>query len=431
MKVDPTKLYLQSTGIVPNVIDTPLQKPSSKQTYPLYQGKVLNVEPSHLWLKRLGASNPSPIGALLKEKIRNEILLDKHDPAFPDKLIETWQKYGFAVVLDKNLNSHAVQETYKTMKVFFAQDPVYKSKLGSPGANNNDGYIPPDTEVSVSAIGNSGEAQKSANVFEMVHRNTSGKNRDIDDDLGKTFKTLTDNLVGMLYGQAKGIARAVSVGLSNKGFLTPDGKELDENYFINLMKDDRGKVDDLNLMRLTHCKAFSLEEANTFSCTLAHTDLNFFTILPTANREGLQIWYEDFDSPENSGWVQLDAPKDSYIVNLADEADILTRGYLRSTPHRVISPLGEDRYSIVFFVNFKRDVDLQKAKLFHPVYIGSSRFEQESVPRINGQNLTAANFANLRIMDIGLIPKDVGRDKLNFIPIEDLEYMKSQVEQSS
>lgn len=409
-------LITKTTNSTP-ILNSDLQTPP-EVSYPLYPGAVLHVEPSHLWLQRLAISNVSPIANEIRTNLKKEILLDKNSADFPDRLINTWKKYGFAVVQDKNFDSHSIQETYKIMREFFANDINYKSQLGSLGPNNNDGYVPPDTEISVSAIGSS-EIRSQANVFEFVHRTADGKNKNIDDELGKDFQKLTDALANVLYNQAKDVAKAMAIGLKNKGFLTPEGKELNDDYFVNLMDVKSSEINDLNLMRLTHCKAYEIEANSSFSCTLAHTDLNFASFLPTATKAGLEIWYEDPEHPENNGWVQLDAPKDAYIVNLADQADILTRGYLKSTPHRVISPIGEDRYSIIFFAGFNRNTDLTKAKLLHPLYTGTSRFEQESIPRIRDGKLTALSFTNLRRLDIGVFPKSE-----DFIPIQDLDYMK-------
>ncbi len=421
-------MTMKTSAITPTTLtptiktsETPIKSSNpqeQKVSYPLYPGAVLHVEPSHLWLQRLATSNVSPVAETIRSNLKKEILLDKNAPDFADRLIDTWQKYGFAVVQDKDFDSQSVQEAYKIMRSFFAKDISYKSQLGSLGPNNNDGYIPPDTEISVSAIGSS-EIRSQANVFEIIHRTADGKNKNIDDELGKEFQGLTDALVNILHAQAKDIGKAMAIGLRNKGFLTPEGKELNDDYFVKLMHVEPEEINDLNLMRLTHCKAYELEEGSSFSCTLAHTDLNFASLLPTATKAGLEIWYEDTEHPENTGWVQLDAPKDAYIVNLADQADILTRGYLKSTPHRVISPIGEDRYSIIFFAGFNRNIDLIKAKLTHPLYTGSSRFEQESLPRIKDGNLTALSFTNLRRLDIGVFPESE-----NFIPIKDLEYMK-------
>lgn len=423
MKINPLVPHVQNSIVnatLSPTTSTPQKNQEEIKEYPLYNGKVLNVEPSHLWLKRLGQNNT--IQDSQKEKIKNEILLDKHDPNFPNKLIDSWQKYGFAIIKDKDSDSHTIEETYKIMRVFFQKDISYKKQLGLVGQNNNDGYIPPDTEVSVSAIGNL-NIKKQINVFEMVHRTVDRKNKNINDELGKNFQELTDKLLVDLHTQAKEIAKAMAIGLQNKGFLTPTGKKLNENYFTNLMEVNQGEIDDLNLIRLTHCKAYEANESTNFGCTLAHTDLNFLSILPTATKEGLQIWFEDHENPENNGWVQIDAPRDSYIINLADQADILTRGYLKSTPHRVISPIGQDRYSIIFFAGFNRNTDLTKVKLSHPIYTGNSRFELESIPRIKSQELTSKSFTDLRKMDIGVLPEN---EEL-FIPIRDLEYMKTSI----
>ncbi len=379
--------------------------------------EIPGIQPSNLWLKGLATRPMSPIAKELRKIVAEEILLDKSDSNFPVKLIDAWQKYGFAVVRDSSIPKNIFPSAYDVNRRFFSMPVEYKERLGHPNATNSSGYIPPGEEVSVSALGD-GKVQR--NIYEMVHRSAHAKdNITLSDELGKEFDSSSNGLVDLLYGRGLELAHDIAIGLHEKGFLTPSGGKLPDDFFAKLIEGTNRNRSDLNLLRETHCNAQATDSKNFDGCSQAHTDLNFFTVLPAATREGLQIWYENEEHPNDSGWVQLDAPPGAYVVNLADMAEILTGGYLKSTPHRVVSPIGEDRYSIVFFVGLQRDVNLQENKLKHPGIQTASRFEEESLSRMPGQNLTAGTFTNLRCMDIGIIPENIGKEKLGFIPLSD------------
>ncbi|MBI3590855.1 MAG: isopenicillin N synthase family oxygenase [Candidatus Melainabacteria bacterium] len=381
--------------------------------------EIATAQPSHLWLKGLAARPMSPIARELRKIVAEEILLDKNDSNFPTKLIDAWQKYGFAVVRDSSIDRAVFSNAYGVNRRFFSNQIEYKEQLGHPSATNCSGYIPPGEEISVSGRGD-GKVQK--NIFEMVHSSSNPKdNTIINDNLGREFNSSSNRLVDLLYERGLELAHDIAIGLHEKGFLTPSGGRLPDDYFTKLIECTNRNRSDLNLLRQTHCNAQATDSTNFDGCSQAHTDLNFFTVLPAATKEGLQIWYENEERPEDSGWVQLDAPPGAYVVNLADMAEILTGGYLRSTPHRVVSPIGEDRYSIVFFVGLQRDANLQENKLKHPSMQATSSFETEALARMPGLELTADTFTNLRCMDIGIIPEKIGKEKLGFIPLSEMK----------
>lgn len=77
----------------------------------------------------------------------------------------------------------------------------------------------------------------------------------------------------------------------------------------------------------------------------AHTDINFFTILPKATAKGLQIY-------NNEKWIEVTVPDDAVLINGGDMLENLTNGYFKSSLHRVLDPgLSQRRYSAVFFVH--------------------------------------------------------------------------------
>ncbi|TXT10839.1 hypothetical protein VHUM_02344 [Vanrija humicola] len=79
----------------------------------------------------------------------------------------------------------------------------------------------------------------------------------------------------------------------------------------------------------------------------AHNDAGVLTLLwvePGAG--GLQV------QTLAGEWIDAPALPHSFIVNIGELLELCTQGYLRATPHRVISPLAPaDRISVPFFYN--------------------------------------------------------------------------------
>jgi isopenicillin N synthase-like dioxygenase len=77
----------------------------------------------------------------------------------------------------------------------------------------------------------------------------------------------------------------------------------------------------------------------------AHTDTGFMTFLPPADEDGLQILDRD------GTWFWPELPADALIVNMGQFLERWTNKRFRATPHRVVPPLHNDRYSLACFVN--------------------------------------------------------------------------------
>ncbi len=97
-----------------------------------------------------------------------------------------------------------------------------------------------------------------------------------------------------------------------------------------------------------------------------HHDSGLLTFILQDEIGGLQVEIdgEFVDAPPLEG---------AYIMNLGEMLQRATDGYLRATPHRVVSPSGaEDRISIAFFFNPRFE------KSFQPVELPSRLKEQAS-----------------------------------------------------
>ena len=122
----------------------------------------------------------------------------------------------------------------------------------------------------------------------------------------------------------------------------------------------------------------------------AHGDINLITLLMGAQGRGLQV-------KNNSGqWIDAIAEEDELMINIGDMLSRHTNNRLKSTIHRVINPpkehLGKSRYSIPFFM--------------HPLASMPLNCMDKCIDEKNPkafEDITAGEFLNERLIDIGLI----------------------------
>lgn len=77
----------------------------------------------------------------------------------------------------------------------------------------------------------------------------------------------------------------------------------------------------------------------------AHADTGFMTFLPPAREAGLQVLAAD------DTWFWPDVPQGGIIVNIGQFLSRWTNDRFRATPHRVLPPRDNDRYSFACFIN--------------------------------------------------------------------------------
>jgi isopenicillin N synthase-like dioxygenase len=90
----------------------------------------------------------------------------------------------------------------------------------------------------------------------------------------------------------------------------------------------------------------------------AHKDYGFLALLLQDDLGGLQV--ETLDGE----WLDAPPIPGAFVFNLGEVLEIATRGYLRATVHRVVSPPGEaERFSVPFFLGPRLDSVIEEIPL--------------------------------------------------------------------
>jgi isopenicillin N synthase-like dioxygenase len=113
---------------------------------------------------------------------------------------------------------------------------------------------------------------------------------------------------------------------------------LDEQYFRQ-----RYTRDPLILFRIfNYPHAIRSDSRETAWGVGEHTDYGLLTILRQDETGGLQV-------KSRSRWIDAPPISGSFLCNIGDMLERLTRGIYRSTPHRVLNTSSRDRLSFPFF----------------------------------------------------------------------------------
>jgi isopenicillin N synthase-like dioxygenase len=131
--------------------------------------------------------------------------------------------------------------------------------------------------------------------------------------------------------------------------------DLDESYFA-----DRYTTDPLTLFRIFSYPPPGDPELWGVG---EHTDYGLLTVLLQDDAGGLEV-------RSRSHWVSAPPVPGSFVCNIGDMLDRMTRGLYRSTPHRVQNPAPRARLSFPFFFDpnfFARvqPIDLQSGEAPH------------------------------------------------------------------
>ncbi|MCL1039037.1 isopenicillin N synthase family oxygenase [Shewanella submarina] len=112
------------------------------------------------------------------------------------------------------------------------------------------------------------------------------------------------------------------------------------------------------LLRVLHYPPLSGKEEIGAVRAAAHEDINLLTILPAANKPGLEVKTRD------GQWLEVPCDFGNLIINSGDMLKEASAGYFPSTTHRVVNPKGADigksRLSLPLFLHPNPNVVLSE-----------------------------------------------------------------------
>lgn len=156
----------------------------------------------------------------------------------------------------------------------------------------------------------------------------------------ETVLSYLDALTGLGHAIMRGIA--LSLGL-------------EASYFR-----DRYMTDPLILFRIFRYPPVPQREGEPQWGVGEHTDYGMLTILMQDDVGGLQV-----KTPR--GWIDAPPVPGSFVCNIGDMLDRMTRGLYRSTPHRVVNVSGRERFSFPFFFDPGWDARVGPIELPGPI----------------------------------------------------------------
>jgi isopenicillin N synthase-like dioxygenase len=246
----------------------------------------------------------------------------------------SFERYGFAVVVDHGIDAALIDSAWATTKALFAQptEPKMRYRAVRGGAR---GYTPFGIEIAKDASENDlKEFWHVGRELPPGRRYSNSMPPNIWPEEPADFRAVFLELFAAF--DAVG-ARLLS-GIARYLGLKPD-------WFVEPVRDGN------SVLRLLHYPPVSPEAPGVRAG--AHEDINLITLLLGAEEAGLELLDRD------GQWLAIDPPPGALVVNVGDMLQRLTNHVLPSTTHRVVNPpperRGVPRYSMPFFLHLASD----------------------------------------------------------------------------
>jgi len=257
-----------------------------------------------------------------------------------DEIGRACRDMGFFYVVGHGVDKQLILRLEELSRQFFAQDETHKMSIRMQLAGRAwRGYFPVGGELT------SGKPDNKEGIY-------FGQELDDDHPLVRALtpihgKNLFPDIPGFRETLLEYLAAQTKLGHTlMSGIALSLG--LEETYFA-----DRYTGDPLILFRIFNYPGV----ASTAGSSTApwgvgeHTDYGVLTILKQDDCGGLEV-------KSDGGWISAPPIPNSFVCNIGDMLDRMTRGLYRSTPHRVKIIYDRDRLSFPFFFdpNFNAEV---------------------------------------------------------------------------
>lgn len=234
---------------------------------------------------------------------------------------------GFFVVVNHGIDQSTVEGVFDSMRAFFALAKADKLHIDKRASRHFRGWEP----VGAENTNNRPDMREQIDVWsewparavdvEPHYLRLLGPNQWMPENLAPHQKELVLDWMKHLGALADDLLRALALGLG-----------LDEQHFKHYFGDAP-----MSLTKLISYPPTPDGQAGVNP----HHDTGFLTILAAGSTPGLQV-----ESPSGA-WIDVPILPESFVVNLGEMLQAMTRNYFVATPHRVIT--NEARMSAGYF----------------------------------------------------------------------------------
>lgn len=253
------------------------------------------------------------------------------------------REVGFVTVVGHGVDPAVKSAFFDAMREFFALPVEQKDEIAIGRSAFHRGYVGFEAEALDGALGGDGDAIGTATAGDLKETLDTGTEYALDHPLVVAgtplhgpnqwprldgFREAYDAYRAAVIEAALRMQRAMAVALG-----------LPAAFF------EAQPGDTMFHLRMIHYPPQSrvTPAPGQLGCG-AHTDYGTLTVLADDGIGGLQV-------QERSGrWIDVEVPDGRLVVNIGDLMAIWTNDRWVSNPHRVVNPVGVDRYSSPLFV---------------------------------------------------------------------------------
>jgi isopenicillin N synthase-like dioxygenase len=294
--------------------------------------------------------------------------------ALGSELGNSFQTFGFAVVVDHGLDPALIRRAWELTAQLFARDEAYKRLGYSDGAAGARGYTPFKTEIA------KGAAHHDLKEFWHIGRDLpkeSPLRYSMPDNIWPEDMPEFKAVFSQLYAEFDRVGAQILSAVARYTGLPAD-------WF------DPAILDGNSVLRLLHYPPI-MGPADGAIRAGAHEDINLITLLLGAEEAGLEILRPDGE------WLSVSPPAGGLAVNVGDMLQRLTNNKLPSTTHRVVNPAGvraqHSRYSMPYFLHLRSDFLIKTL----PQCIDADHPDRYQQP------ILADDYLRERLIEIGLL----------------------------
>ena len=248
---------------------------------------------------------------------------------FHQQFIGSIRNTGFAVISNHGIDHNLIRQVQMDWKLFFLDDPKYKESFINR-EDPNLGYHGYKKEQAVGA--------KVPDLKEFFHW--------IPWRADSKIPSITANSTQDLYVQLEDIGLELLNTLTK--YQASHHNMPIRDYFSHCENSDK------TLLRALYYPAVDLSREPGAVRAAAHEDINYITLLVAASSPGLE-------AKDNEGnWHAIPHEENSIVVNIGDMMQLASKGFYKSTTHRVVNPdnSNSDRISIPLFIHPHTDTVL-------------------------------------------------------------------------